>query len=121
MMLKRHMRRTWPRGYDVLGIAAAVLTVGLLAPAAPANADSQIYGEAGDRNAFAYSLELQDDGWGMTAAQARQNAATVCGEHALGMTRHQIIQRFENGGNTFDIAFDLAWGAEYHFCPAYLA
>ena len=115
------MKRALMRGAAIavgggfaIGAAAAVLGI------SPAHAETHVYGIEGDRSAVGYAMELEQDGWVMTPAQARQNAANICGQHALGFTRSQLIRGFEQGGQSFDIAFDLVWGAEFHFCPAYV-
>jgi hypothetical protein len=102
-------------------VAGIVGGLGLGAMAPSAHADSQIVGIRGDQSAVGYEMELSQDGWTMTPGQARQNAANVCGQRMLGVSETQIIHALENGNvPTFDIAFDLAYGAEFHFCPAYL-
>ena len=93
--------------------AAIAATVGF---AGGAHAD--VYGYEGDHNAYAYLLELNSEGVGGTAAQARSLALDVCTTRAGGVSearlRHNLEEEFPVGA-----VVSVVMGAEWHFCPVY--
>jgi hypothetical protein len=107
------------------GLAAAVgMLLGIvLATPAPAHAD-----HTDDRDAYALTTELRDDGYTGTVDYARQMATVICARRAEGYSQ-SAMEDYVSGwlgrqpstpDNPDDLAIATVYSAEFHFCFAYL-
>ncbi|MGB8207402.1 MAG: hypothetical protein WCF69_07285 [Mycobacterium sp.] len=99
--LSRHARNIGPIVVIGVGIAKA-----------------DVEGAEGDHDVAAFVSELYPDGVYLSAPQGLDLATRVCTNHALGITRDQMIDGDEKM-YSIDLSVDVVMGAEFHFCPAY--
>jgi hypothetical protein len=121
--MKKSMRAIRGAGMGALAIGA-ILTGALAASSAVASATAG----PGDQDAVTYAAEMNaaavDTSDDVTASQARNNAAIVCGmrsghlsgsKHPDPFTEREVIEQF--GGDHW--ATVMVTRGEYHFCPEY--
>lgn len=95
----------------MLGAAALVIGAGL------ARADST-KGHEGDMSVPALIAEEAPYGANLTPEVAMRVALNICGGHAMGYTRDQMIATTLRTSTT-EYAVTAVMAAEYHFCPQY--
>jgi hypothetical protein len=102
----------------LLGAAGGMVALGI-AVAGQAHADN--VGQPGDHNVPSFDAELRADGFSVTDTGAF--ASWVCSQRAAGRTSRDVAQSITalHYAPGYPQAVDAVNGAEYHFCPYYMA